>query len=489
VTVASEGQVAYGTVAGRWVLAATVGGSSVAFLDATVVNVALPSIGRDLGAGLSGLQWTLDAYLVSLTALLLLGGSLGDRYGRRRVYLSGLGAFATASVLCGLAPTTTALVAARALQGVGAALLVPGSLAILSATFRRQDRSRAVGAWSGLAALSGAIGPFIGGWLVEAASWRLVFLVNLPVALVTAVVVLRHVPESRDPGATGRPDVAGALAASLGLAGCAYALIEAPHGMRPSVALAAAVGLGGLVAFLLVETRRPDPMLPLGIFRSRQFAGANATTLAVYFGLGGATFLLVLQLQTVLGYSPVGAGASLLPVTALMLALSSRAGALAQRVGPRLPMAVGPLVVATGLLLFRRVEPGASYVESVLPAALVFGSGLVLTVAPLTAAVLAAVDDSHVGVASGVNNAVARLGGLLAVALLPTLAGLDPGSTSPADFSAGFARAMTIAATACLAGGAVAFATIRRSTAVPAVTQAGVDHPCHHPCVTERAVA
>ena len=482
-------QIAYGTTAGRWVLAATVGGSSVAFLDATVVNVALPSISGDLEAGLSGLQWTLDAYLVSLTALLLLGGSLGDRYGRRRVYLIGLAGFTAASVLCGLAPSISALVAARALQGVGAALLVPGSLAILSASFRPQDRSRAVGAWSGLAALAGAIGPFVGGWLVEAASWRLVFLVNVPVALATAAAVARHVPESRDPQATGRPDLPGALAASAGLAGCAYALIEAPGGMRPGVVLAAAVGLGGLAAFLVIEGRRPDPMLPLEIFRSRQFAGANATTLAVYFGLGGAIFLLVLQLQTVLGYSPLEAGASLLPVTALMLVLSSRAGALAQRVGPRLPMTLGPLSVAAGLLLFRRVEPGASYVEAVLPAAIVFGSGLVLTVAPLTAAVLVAVDERHLGVASGVNNAVARLGGLLAVALLPTLSGIDPGSASAADFSAGFARAMTIAATACAAGGVVAFATIRRSTPVPAVTQASVDQPCHHPCVAEREVA
>jgi EmrB/QacA subfamily drug resistance transporter len=471
------------------VLAATVGGSSVAFLDATVVNVALPSISRDLEAGLSGLQWTLDAYLVSLTALLLLGGSLGDRYGRRRVYLIGLAGFTAASLLCGSAPSISALVAARAVQGMGAALLVPGSLAILSATFRPQDRSRAVGAWSGLAALSGAIGPFVGGWLIEAASWRIVFLVNLPVALATAVVVVRHVPESRDAQASGRPDAAGALAASLGLAGCAYALIEAPGGLRPGVVLAAALGLGGLVAFLVVEGRRPDPMLPLEIFRSRQFTGANATTLAVYFGLGGAIFLLVLQLQTVLGYSPLEAGASLLPVTALMLVLSSRAGALAQRMGPRLPMTVGPLLVAAGLLLFRRVEPGASYVEAVLPAAVVFGSGLVLTVAPLTSAVLAAVDERHLGVGSGVNNAVARLGGLLAVALLPSLAGLDPGSASPAAFSAGFARAMAMAATTCAVGGVVAFATIRRSTPVPAFTQAGVDQPCHHPCVAAREVA
>jgi EmrB/QacA subfamily drug resistance transporter len=469
------------------VVAATVGGSSVAFLDATVVNVALPSIASDLGTGVTGLQWTLDSYLVSLTALLLFGGSLGDRYGRRRVYLGGLAGFTAASVLCGLAPSITALVVARALQGVGAALLVPGSLAILSASFRPQDRSRAVGAWSGLAALAGAIGPFLGGWLVESASWRLVFLVNLPVALVTAAIVIRHVPESRDAEAAGRPDYPGALTASLALAGCAYALIESPGGMRPGVAVAAVIGLGGLVAFLVVEVRRHDPMLPLEIFRSRQFGGANATTLAVYFGLGGAIFLLVLQLQTVLGYSPVEAGASLLPVTALMLLLSSRAGALAQRVGPRLPMTAGPVVVAAGLLLFRRIEPGASYLGAVLPAAVVFGSGLVLTVAPLTSTVLAAVEERHLGVASGVNNAVARLGGLLAVALLPALAGIDP--ASPGEFTAGFARAMTIAAAACMAGAAIAFATIKRFTAVSPVSQAGVDQPCHHPCMTERAVA
>jgi EmrB/QacA subfamily drug resistance transporter len=482
-------QIAYGTPAGKWVLAATVGGSSVAFLDATVVNVALPSIASDLGTDLSGLQWTLDAYLVTLTGLLLFGGSLGDRYGRRRVYLCGLGGFTAASLLCGLAPSVTALVVARALQGVGAALLVPGSLAILSSTFRPQDRARAVGAWSGLAALAGAVGPFLGGWLVQSASWRLVFLVNLPVALATAAIVVRHVPESRDPQATGRPDLPGALAASLGLAGCAYALIEAPGGLRPGVALAVAIGLGGIVAFVVVEARRADPMLPLEIFRSRQFDGANATTLAVYFGLGGAIFLLVLQLQTVLGYSPVEAGASLLPVTVLMLLLSSRAGGLAQRVGPRLPMTVGPLMVAAGLLLFRRVEPEASYLGTVLPAAVVFGSGLVLTVAPLTSTVLAAVEERHLGVASGVNNAVARLGGLLAVALLPAVAGIDPGGASLSDFTAGFARAMAIAAGACVAGAVIALATIDRSTAVPPISQAGVDQPCHHPCVTERAVA
>jgi EmrB/QacA subfamily drug resistance transporter len=474
---------AYGTPAARWVLAATVAGSGVAFLDATVVNVALPTIGQDLGAGLSGLQWILDAYLVTLSSLLLLGGSLGDRYGRRRMFVTGLGFFTIASALCGLAPTTGALIAGRALQGGGAALLVPGSLALLSASFRPEDRPRAVGAWSGLAAVAGAIGPFVGGWLVDAVSWRLVFFVNLPVAAVTAWMALRHVPESRDPQASGRPDLPGAAAVTVGLAGLAYACIEGPSGMGGVETTAALVGVAGLGTFVAIERARPDPMLPLSLFRSRQFVGANLTTLAVYAGLGGAMFLVVLQLQRVLGYSALEAGASLLPVTILMLALSARAGALAQRIGPRLPMTVGPLVVAAGLLLFRRVQPGATYAGAVLPAATVFGAGLALTVAPLTSAVMASVDERHLGVASGVNNAVARLAGLLAVALLPAVAGLQRAGTSPEAFSGGFARAMTVAAAVCATGGLIAFATVRRSAPVGRIILPSVHQPCHDPCV------
>ncbi len=479
--------VRYGSAAGRWILAATVLGSGIAFLDGTVVNVALPAIGEDLDAGLSGLQWTLDAYLVTLSALLLLGGSLGDLYGRRRMFVLGLIGFTVASALCGAAPSIELLIGARALQGAGAALLVPGSLAIISASFHAEDRGRAVGAWSGLAGVSTAIGPFLGGWLIDTVSWRLIFLINVPLAAVAVVVATRHVPETRDLTSKPRPDLPGAATVSLGLAGLAYALIEGAPVMTPTTWAAAGAGLAFLAAFVLIEARRPDPMLPLEIFRSRQFTGANLTTLAVYTGLGGATFLLVLQLQLVLGYSALEAGASLLPVTVLMLALSSRAGNLAQRVGPRLPMTLGPLVVALGLVLFARVEAGSAYATSVLPSAVVFGLGLALTVAPLTATVLASLDERHLGVGSGVNNAAARVAGLLAVALLPALVGLDTGS--PAAFSAGFVDALHIAAGICVTGGGVALATIRTATPVPDTVLADVSHPCHDPCRAEPSPA
>ena len=486
----SAGDVGYGTVAGRWVILATVLGSGMAFLDGTVVNVALPAIADDLGAGLSGLQWTLDAYLVTLAALLLLGGSLGDQYGRRRVYVAGLVWFTVASLLCGLAPTTGALIGARALQGAGAALLVPGSLAILSAAFRPEDRSRAIGAWSGLAGVSSAIGPFLGGWLIDSVSWRLVFLLNLPLAAVAVAVTVRHVPESRDPAAGTRPDVPGAVAVSVGLGALAYALIEGTAGFGAVEVAAGVVGLAGLAGFVAVERRRAHPMLPLAMFRSRQFSGANATTFAVYAALGGAFFLLVLQLQVGLGYSAMAAGASLLPVTLLMLALSARAAQLAQRVGPRWPMTVGPVLVAAGLVGFSGVEPGRPYATAVLPAVVLFGLGLALTVAPLTSAVLAGVDDAHMGVASGVNNAVARVAGLLAVAVLPGLAGVElAGAGAGAGLGDGFERAMLVCAALCLAGAVVALATVRISTRTDPVVQASVDHPCHHPDVVSRPAA
>ena len=477
----------YGTPGGRWVILATVLGSGMAFLDGTVVNVALPAIADDLGAGLSGLQWTLDAYLVTLAALLLLGGSLGDQYGRRRVYVAGLVWFTVASLLCGLAPTTGALIGARALQGMGAALLVPGSLAILSAAFRPEDRSRAIGAWSGLAGVSSALGPFLGGWLIDSVSWRLVFLLNLPLAAVAVAVTVRHVPESRDPDAGARPDVPGAVAVSVGLGALAYALIEGTAGFGPVEVAAAVMGLAGLIAFVAVERRRPRPMLPLAMFRSRQFTGANATTFAVYAALGGAFFLLVLQLQVGLGYSALAAGAALLPVTLLMLTLSARAAQLAQRVGPRWPMTLGPVLVAAGLVGFSGVEPGRSYATAVLPAVVVFGLGLALTVAPLTSAVLAGVGDAHMGVASGVNNAVARVAGLLAVAVLPGLAGVELGGDGGAGLGDGFSRAMLACAALCLVGAVVAFATVRTSTRTDAIVQASVDHPCHHPDVAGQA--
>jgi EmrB/QacA subfamily drug resistance transporter len=467
--------VRFGTASGRWVILATVLGSGIAFLDGTVVNVALPTIGRDLHAGIRELQWILDGYLVTLSALLLLGGSLGDLYGRRRGFLAGLVGFSVASAACGFAPNPTVLVAARSVQGAGAALLVPGSLALISASFHPDDRGRAVGAWSGLSGVAGALGPFVGGWLIDAVSWRLIFFINVPLAAACFVITTRFVPESRDEDSGRRPDFAGATAASLGLAAMAYGLIEQQW-------VAGIAGAVILLAFVLIERRAAHPMLPLAMFRSSQFRGANLTTLAVYTGLGGTTFALVLQLQKSLGYSALEAGLALVPLTVMMLLLSARSGALAQRIGPRVQMTVGPLIVAAGLLLLTRAQPGRTYVEAVLPGAIVFGFGLVATVAPLTTAVLAAVDDHHLGVGSAFNNAVARLAGLLAVAALPVLAGLDTASPVP-TFDRGFQRAMVICAAICAAGGIVAFVTIRRSTPLASVPQASIFQPCHDPCV------
>lgn len=487
----TAGQLRYGAPAGRWVILAAVLGSGVAFLDSTVVNVALPSIAKDLGGGLSGMQWVLDGYLLTLSALLLLGGALGDLYGRKRLYMVGLVGFTSASLLCGVAPSVGFLVAARALQGVAGALLVPGSLSILSASFRADDRGAAVGAWSGLSGVATALGPFAGGWLVDAVSWRFVFLVNLPLAALAVLVTLRHVPESRDPAAARRPDLVGAGLATVGLGGLVYALIEgsARRELAPGLALAGGVGLAALIAFPFVERRRPHPLVPLAIFRSRQFVGANATTLAVYAALGGALFLVAVELQQVLGYSALEAGSSLLPITFVILTLSARAGRLAQRTGPRLPMTAGPLVAGFGLFLASFIGPGDSYVTSVLPAVVVLGLGMACTVAPLTAAVMAAVDEGHVGVASGFNNAVARVGGLLAVALLPAIAGLGGVDPSDPGFHAGVARALRIAAGLSVAGGLAAYALIRRSTPIRVVAQPDLSHPCLDPCLRDAEVA
>jgi len=468
-----------GTPTARWVLAATVLGSGIAFLDSTVVNVALPAIARNLHAGIAGLQWTLDSYLITLTSLMLLGGSLGDIYGRRRMFVAGLGAFGIASALCAVAPTIGFLIAARAVQGVAGALLVPGSLSIISATFHPDDRARAVGAWSGLAGVSSAVGPFFGGWLVDAGSWRLVFLINVPLAAVALAVALRHVPETRDAGGARHIDVPGAAAATVGLAAACYAVIEGARHFGPVQLAAAVVGAASLAAFVAIERRHPQPMLPLGLFRSRQFTGANLTTLTVYSGLGGTIFLVVLELQIGLGYSALAAGLSLLPVTLLMLTLSARFGALAQRTGPRLPMTVGPLIVAGGLVALSRIHPGSHYVTSILPGAVIFGLGLAMTVAPLTAAVLAAVDEAHVGVGSAVNNAVARLAGLLSVAVLPALVGLQ--TSQAAVLTTGYQKATLIAAGLAASGGLIAFVTIRRSVPLVPATQPALIQGCNSP--------
>jgi EmrB/QacA subfamily drug resistance transporter len=474
-----DGDIRWGTPAARWVLGATVLGSGIAFLDGTIVNVALRAIGEDLNTGVSGLQWTVDAYLVTLTALLLFGGALGDRFGRRRMFVAGLVSFAIASVACGLAPDATLLAIGRGVQGAAGALLVPGSLAIIGSSFHDEDRGRAIGAWSGLAGIAGAVGPFLGGWLIDTFSWRWVFLVNVPLAVIAVIITVRHVPESR--ASTTQPiDGWGAFLAALGLTTLCWSLIESDNGVGATQLISGAVGVAAIVAFVVVQARSSHPMLPLRLFRSRTFSGTNGTTLAVYAGLGAALFMVVLELQIALGYSALEAGASLVPITILMLLLSSRAGALAQRIGPRLPMTIGPLVIAAGLLLFTRIAPGASYVSAVLPAAIVFGLGLSLTVAPLTSTVLASVDDSELGVASGVNNAVARLAGLLSVAVLPAVVHLDT-TLHPAALTGAVAGALRISAVLSVIGAAIAWLTVDTKQEVASVTPVDLLLPCHDP--------
>jgi EmrB/QacA subfamily drug resistance transporter len=474
----------YGAAAGRWVLLATVLGSGMAFLDATVVTVALPAIGRDLGAGAAGLQWVVNAYTLTLAGFILLGGSLGDRFGRRRVFLIGVVSFTVASVLCGLAVNITMLVVARAVQGIGGALLTPGSLAILQASFAPDDRMRAIGAWSGLAGVASAFGPLLGGWLVEVATWRLVFLINVPLALVVVLVTKRHVPESVDSDAVGRVDVAGAGLAVIGLGGVTYGLTEwSRRGPAdPLVLTSLVLGAVALTAFVLVEGRTAVPMLPLALFRLRAFSAVNVVTFLVYAALSGVFFFLVVQLQVVAGFSPVAAGLSLLPLTLLMLALSARAGALANRIGPRIPMSAGPLLGSAGLAGLATVGHGATYWLDVLPFVVVLGLGLALTVAPLTATALAAVEDRHAGVASGVNNAVARTGSLLAIAILPVVSGVGASLTDPVTLAPAYRTAMLICAGLMAAGGVVALATVPSSLAsIRAEVAASVGRPLPAP--------
>lgn len=467
-TAAPEDGLAFSSAQGRWVLTATVLGSGIAFLDSTVVNVALPHIGADLDAGVGGLQWVLNGYLLAVSSLILLGGSLGDRFGRKRLFQLGVVIFAAASLLCAVALTTPMLVVARVLQGVGGALLTPGSLAILEASFRPEDRPRAIGAWSGLSGVASAIGPFVGGWLVDAASWRWIFLINLPLSLFVVVAAARHVPESFDPDAPRQVDGWGALLVAGGLGGLSWGLIAAGEQGWGSVGVWGSLlaGAASLVAFVVVERRRAHPMLPPTIFASAQFRAANLVTAAVYAALGGVFFLLVVQLQTVLGYSAIEAGAASFPITILMLALSERSGALAVRIGPRLQMTVGPLLVAVAALLMTRIDAGAGYVTHVLPAVVVMGLGLACAVAPLTATALSSVADRHAGVASGVNTTVARAAQLAAVAALPLAAGITGSAyLDPGEFADGFGVAMVITAGLAALGGVVAAVGIRNPPA------------------------
>ncbi|MEV0740213.1 MFS transporter [Streptomyces sp. NPDC050549] len=448
---------------GKWILLTTVLGSSMAMVDSTVVNVALPRIGRDLDADLAALQWTVNAYMLTLAGLILLGGSLGDRYGRRKIFVLGVVWFAAASLLCGLAPNAGVLIAARALQGIGGALLTPGSLALIQASFHPDDRARAVGLWSGFGGIGAAIGPFLGGWLVDGPGWRWVFLINVPMALVCAPIAVRHVPESADGRAHGRFDVLGAALGAIALALVTYALIEAGDGSLVVVIVTAVAGVAAGVAFVYVEKRSPDPMMPPGIFASRQFTAVNLVTLCVYAAFGGFFFLTALQLQVVAGYSALEAGTALLPTTALMLLFSARSGELAQRIGPRIPLTVGPLLCAAAMLLMMRVGPDASYLADVVPALLVMGSGMVILVAPLTATVLASVDTARAGLASGINNAAARAAGLIAIAALPLLAGMGSEAyRSASAFDHAFDRAMGWCAGVLVVGSVLACATVRR---------------------------
>ncbi len=403
----------------RLTLVATILGSTIVFLDSTVVNVALPAIQEDLDTGLAGQQWVVEAYMLTLVSLLLVGGSLGDLYGRRRMFVIGLTGFAITSVLCAIAPTDEALVAARGLQGIAGALLVPGSLAILAATFEGEARGRAVGLWTAWAGISTLIGPAGGGLLVEV-DWRLIFWVNIPLIAGTIWLTMRAVDESTDPEASRGIDGVGIGLSALGLAGPVFGLTEQPtRGFSdPLVWVPIAAGVLLFATFVWWESRARAPMLPLELFRSHNFSAVNLATLCVYAGLIGAFFFITLFLQQVAGYTAFQAGLATTPVTVLMFLLSGRFGALASRIGPRLPMGLGPLIGGAGLLWLARVDSDAPYLSGVLPAVLVFGLGLSMTVAPLTTTVLDAVEERHVGIASGVNNAVARVAGVLAIAAL-----------------------------------------------------------------------
>jgi len=455
----------FGTREANLTLTAAVLGSGMAFLDATAVNIALPALGDDLGAGLADFQWVVNGYLVAMGALLLTGGALADVHGRRKVFLVGTTWFALASLLCAAAPSTLLLIVARGLQGVGAALMVPASLAMIQAGFHPDDRGRAIGVWAGLSGLATLVGPVLGGWLVEAVSWRAIFLINPAVALIALGVAWRGVPHLVPGGGRKSVDSVGAVTATGALGGLVFALIQGPVWGWSHAAVVAAFALAFLsgAAFLDMERSTAQPMLPLEFFGRRQFTGANATTLAVYFALSGTFFVLSLQLQRVMGYSPLQAGLAMTPVTLSLLVLSPLAGRYADRRGPRLPMTVGPAVAALGLVLLAGLGMGGgAYRTDVLPGLGVFALGLGIAVAPLTTAALGALEDRHAGLASGVNNAVARVAQLLAIALLPLMVGLSGVErVGGVALAHGFGLAMRVGAGILLLGSAVAWVMVR----------------------------
>lgn len=433
-----------------FVLIATILGTAVAFLDGTIVNLALPHIGADLHANFAALQWIIDGYLLSLSALILLGGSLGDIFGRKKVYLIGLVGFGISSLLCALAPTATVLIVVRVLQGIFGALLTPGALAIINTNFPKELRGQAIGRWTAFGSLAIVVGPLAGGLILAVASWRWIFLINLPIILACIAFALPSIEESRDERPR-RVDVPGASVAALALAGITYGLIQGPTSHWRADALGALlVGMVSAVYFVRLERSSQDPMVELKLFKSRNFTGSNLMTFAMYGALSGFTFALVIYLQTKMGYSSLAAGFSLLPVSVLMFFLAGRVGKLAGRFGPRLFMTVGPITSALGMASLYFLAPGNSYWLHVLPGAILFGVGLVLTVAPLTITVMSSVSDASSGIASGVNNAVARVAGLLVIAVLGLL-----GTNHVYQF------AIALSAALALVSGSLSFVVIR----------------------------